>query len=165
MVADEVVGVQLEDALPQAFSSPDVYVGQLPLVHGDPAMLRQLLHNLISNAIKYTPPGRTPRVDITARTDQPGWVRVEVADRGIGIPAGQHQAIFAGFHRAHPEAGLPGTGLGLAICQRIVKRHGGTITATDNPGGGTRIKLTLPADPEHSAAPERWALMSGAPPT
>jgi PAS domain S-box-containing protein len=163
VVADEVVGAQLDDALPGTSSPPDVYVGHLPLVHGDPAMLRQLLHNLISNAIKYTPPGRTPRVDITARADQPGWVRVEVADRGIGIPAGQHQAIFAGFHRAHPEAGLPGTGLGLAICQRIVQRHGGTITATDNVGGGTRIKLTLPAASDQSASPERQAVMSSAP--
>lgn len=165
VVADEAVGAQLDDAAPGSAASPDVYVGQLPLVHGDLGMLRQLMRNLISNAIKYTPPGRTPRVDITARADEPGWIRVEVADRGIGIPAGQHQAIFAGFHRAHPAAGHPGTGLGLSICQRIVQRHGGTITATDNPGGGTRIKLTLPADPGSTESAGRRPVMSSAPPS
>jgi signal transduction histidine kinase len=116
-------------------------------VHADPVVLRQLLHNLIGNAIRYNDPGRAARVDITTGTEDlaDGRVALCIADRGIGIPAGQHEAIFGSFHRAHTSTGIPGTGLGLAICRRIAERHGGTITAQDNPGGGTRITATLPA--------------------
>ena len=123
---------------------PDIYVAPLPSVAADPMMIRQLLDNLISNALKYVAPGRTPRVDVTAEPDRPGWVRVLVSDRGIGIPAGHHEEIFESFHRAHRAADYPGTGLGLAICHRIMRRHGGTIGARDNPGGGTQIWFTLP---------------------
>lgn len=80
-------------------------------------------------------------------------VRVCVADNGIGIPEGQHDAIFANFHRAHLGSGYLGTGLGLAICQRIVERHGGTIAASDNPGGGSRFVFTLPAATPMTAKP------------
>ncbi|GGK81632.1 hypothetical protein Ppa06_48440 [Planomonospora parontospora subsp. parontospora] len=123
-------------------SEPQVYIGPLPTVEADLSMIRQLLTNLIGNAIKYTPPGHAAHVDITGTRTGDGRVCVEIADRGIGIPPGEHQAIFAGFHRA--ATGYTGTGLGLAICQRIVERHGGTITATDNPGGGARFTFTLP---------------------
>lgn len=64
-------------------------------------------------------------------------VRVCVADRGIGISAGEHDRVFAAYHRAHRDMPHPGTGLGLAICHQVVLRHGGTISAVDNPGGGT----------------------------
>ncbi|GIJ67128.1 hypothetical protein Voc01_020450 [Virgisporangium ochraceum] len=122
---------------------PQVYVAPLPPVRADPALLRQVLDNLVGNAVKYTPPGRPARIDVTALSDG-STVTVEVADRGIGIPAGEHHAIFGSFHRAHAD-GYAGTGLGLAICARIVERHGGTISAHDNPGGGTVVRLTLPA--------------------
>jgi signal transduction histidine kinase len=121
---------------------PQVYVARLLPVHGDGALLRQVFDNLIGNAIKYTPPGRPAHIDVTAHPAD-GSVCVEVSDRGIGIPPGQHHAIFGSFQRAHATA-YPGTGLGLAICQRIVHRHGGTVSAHDNPGGGTIIRLTLP---------------------
>jgi len=104
-----------------------------------------LLIYLIGNAIKYTAPDATPVLTITSR-HLDGAVEVTVADNGIGIPAGQHKAIFDNFHRAHRDAAAyGGSGLGLAICQRIVARHGGTISAADNPGGGSRFIFTLPA--------------------
>ncbi|WP_026421908.1 ATP-binding protein [Actinokineospora inagensis] len=113
-------------------------------VQADVVLVRQLLDNLIGNAMKYTAPGVTPRLHITTarRAD---LVRVTIADNGIGIPAGHHDAIFDNFHRAHHTADYAGTGLGLAICKRIVERHGGTITATDNPTGGSCFTFTLPA--------------------
>jgi signal transduction histidine kinase len=123
---------------------PDVYVGPLPAVYADAAMVRQLVDNLVGNALKYVAPGRAARVDVTA-AEEDGWVRVEIADRGIGIPAGERCGVFAPFHRAHTEHQYGGTGLGLAICQRIVDRHGGQIGVTANAGGGSRFFFTLPA--------------------
>mgnify|MGYP006330542569 FL=1 len=120
---------------------PRFTVGDLPTVVADPAMLRQVMENLIDNAVKYTALGTVAQVEVTGSRDVDGTVLIEVADRGIGIPAGQHDAVFGDFHRAHP--GYPGTGLGLAICQRIIRRHNGTIGARPNRGGGTRFWFTL----------------------
>ncbi|MGI5244902.1 ATP-binding protein [Dactylosporangium sp. CA-139066] len=124
---------------------PDVYVGTLPRVLADPAMLRHVLDNLVGNALKYVQPGRVPKIDISAQPAGPGWVRVEVADRGIGIPDADKPHVFESFHRAHTGQSYGGTGLGLAICRRIVDRHGGTISVSDNPGGGSRFAFTVPA--------------------
>ncbi|HYN98020.1 MAG TPA: ATP-binding protein [Pilimelia sp.] len=124
---------------------PRFTVGDLHRVHADPVLVRQLLDNLISNAVKYTAPGVTPRITVGTAAVAGNRVRVEITDNGIGIPAGQHEAVFGNFHRAHAGAGYTGTGLGLAICRRIVQRHGGTIAAAGDRGGGTRITLTLPA--------------------
>lgn len=126
--------------------SPLVRVeGPLPVLDADPAMIRRLFENLIGNALKYTPPGRPADVSVSAAPSPGGAVHLKVADRGIGIPAEQRGRVFTSFHRVHDAQGYTGTGLGLAICQRLVTRHGGTITATDNPGGGTVIEVTLPA--------------------
>ncbi|WP_229073707.1 ATP-binding protein [Actinoplanes sp. DH11] len=133
-------------------SRPDVFVGPMPAVRADPVLLRQVIDNLIGNAIKYTPPGRAARIDVTARTEADGTVRVQVADRGIGIPAGEHALVFDSFHRASNGTAHPGTGLGLAICRRIVERHGGRIEAGPNPGGGTVFVFTVPAA-EHDPVP------------
>ncbi|MEU4563881.1 ATP-binding protein [Actinoplanes sp. NPDC023936] len=124
---------------------PDIFVGSLPPVQADPVLLRQVIDNLVGNAIKYTPPGQAPRIDITGRREPDGGVRVQVADRGIGIPDGEHALVFDSFHRASNGVAHPGTGLGLAICRRIVERHGGRIEAAPNPGGGTIFAFTIPA--------------------
>ncbi|WP_307834463.1 ATP-binding protein [Paractinoplanes lichenicola] len=133
---------------------PHIYVGPLPAVTADPAMLRHVLDNLIGNALKYVQPGAAPHVDITGAPAGQEWVRIDVADRGIGIPDADKPDIFDSFHRAHAEAGYAGTGLGLAICKRIVERHGGEIAVADNPGGGTRFGFTLPAHLEETTVKE-----------
>ncbi len=132
--------------------TPGIFVGTLPHVRGDRARITQVLDNLIGNALKYTPPGQPAHLDITAhltpaRPGSESQIHVQVADRGIGVPAGQHTAIFTSFHRAHTTGPYDGTGLGLAICHRIVERHGGDIYATDNPGGGTRARQVPLARP------------------
>ncbi|WP_374058791.1 ATP-binding protein [Planomonospora sp. ID91781] len=137
IVDDHLAAAETAEAVPQ------VYLGALPPVRGNPPLLRQLFDNLIGNAIKYTPAGQAARVDVTGEPAGSGWVQITVADRGIGIPPGEHEAIFTGFHRV--ASTYTGTGLGLAICQRVIERHGGTITADDNPGGGARFTFTLPA--------------------
>lgn len=123
---------------------PELSLGPLPAVSADPAMLRHVLDNLIGNALKYVRPGATPRIDVAAAPAPGGGVRVEVADRGIGIPERDKPEVFETFHRSSAAAAYAGTGLGLTICKRIVERHGGVIGVADNPGGGTRFFFTLP---------------------
>ncbi|BCJ45715.1 hypothetical protein GCM10010168_58650 [Actinoplanes ianthinogenes] len=143
-LVDDVVVTRTDAPDEEPDARPDVFVGPLPEVCADPVLLRQVIDNLVGNAIKYTPPGRAARIDITARTEEDGEVRVRIADRGIGIPDGEHAAVFDSFHRASNGTAHPGTGLGLAICRRIVERHGGHIDAGPNPGGGTIFSFTLP---------------------
>lgn len=122
-----------------------VTVGAIPAVTGDRGMLRQLLDNLVGNAMKYVVPGETPVVTVSGEAVDGGLVVVRVTDEGVGIPDASKDLVFQQFYRAHATAYV-GTGLGLAICRRIVDRHGGTITVHDNPAGrGTEIAFTLPA--------------------
>ena len=133
--------------------APRIRVEPMPPAHADPGLVRQLLDNLVSNAVKYVAPGEVPDVVVSARTAG-RWVEVSVTDRGIGIPLSQREAVFEAFHRAPTRAAYDGHGIGLAVCRRIVERHGGTIAITDPPEGtGTRFVLTLPAAPAAPAAP------------
>ncbi|SDD90944.1 ATP-binding protein [Nocardioides lianchengensis] len=117
--------------------------GAVPSVCVDPVLVRQLLDNLLGNALKYVAPGTVPAIEVSGEREG-DLVRVAVADNGIGLPAGEHELVFTEFHRAHHRE-YDGSGLGLAICRRIVTRHGGTIRAYDNPAGrGTVFEMTLP---------------------
>lgn len=114
-------------------------------VYADSAMLRQVLDNLVGNAIKYTAPDQAPWVRIVSRPDhEAGWVRVEVTDHGIGIPVGQEEQIFEEFHRGPEQGRTAGSGLGLALTRRIVSMHGGELTGRRNPDGGSTFSFTLP---------------------
>ena len=117
--------------------------GPIPAVAADPVLLRQVVDNLLGNALKYVVPGEEPKVEVTGEATD-GLVVISVADHGIGLPGGEHDRIFDEFHRAHYRD-YEGSGLGLSICRRIVSRHGGTIVARDNPAGrGTVFEFTLP---------------------
>lgn len=112
-------------------------------VSGDEEMLREVVTNLVTNAVQYTPPGGSIDVDLSARD---GRAVLAVIDTGIGVSASAGQQIFADFYRA-PEAKAvfpEGTGLGLAICRRIADLHGGQITAEANSPTGSRFTLVLP---------------------
>ncbi|MET8148667.1 HAMP domain-containing sensor histidine kinase [Actinoplanes sp. NPDC049668] len=117
--------------------------GPLPTLTADAVLLRHVIDNLVGNALKYAPAGTRPNVTVSAR-HLAGEVRIEVADRGIGIPEDERPRIFDEFHRCANSRGFQGTGLGLAICRRIVERHGGRIGVEENPGGGSRFWFTLP---------------------
>ncbi|GII05863.1 sensor histidine kinase [Planobispora takensis] len=125
---------------------PHVEFGRLPVVVADSPRLRQVLDNLIGNAIKYVRHGSAAQIDVSAEQEGGMW-RISVADHGIGIPADQRDSVFGAFTRARGSEGYPGTGLGLAICRRIVDHHGGQIRVEDNEGGGTRFSFTLPVAP------------------
>ncbi|WP_239164008.1 ATP-binding protein [Actinoplanes palleronii] len=145
VVADIVVA-RADAAVAAGKPEPRFSIGPLPAVRADPVLVRQLVDNLVGNAIKYTGPGVVPALEISAVSSPADpLVTVRIADNGIGIPDGQHEAIFGNFHRAHLTGDYLGTGLGLAICKRIVERHGGVISAADHPGGGSCFEFTLPA--------------------
>ncbi len=147
-IARDVALLRTEGADPE----PRIVVGPIPAVLGERALLRQLLDNLVGNAVKYVRPGEQAQVRISGRTRSDGWVEVSVSDKGIGIPEEQRDRVFLAFRRAHA-ADYPGHGLGLSICRGIVERHGGLIRASANPDRvGTRIVIRL-RSPEVADAP------------
>ena len=114
----------------------------LPLVFVDGLLMEQVFINLFENAAHYTPAG----TEVTIRAALDGrHIRISVADNGPGLPAGAHERIFDKFYRATPTAdGGRGSGLGLAICRAIIKSHGGTIRASNRPGGGAELVIRIP---------------------
>jgi two-component system sensor histidine kinase KdpD len=107
----------------------------------DAVLIEQVFINLLENAVKYTPPG-TP-VEISA-AGVDGAVRVDVADRGPGLPPGEELRIFEKFYRVPVATATSGVGLGLTICRGIITAHGGRIWAENRPGGGAVFRFTLP---------------------
>jgi signal transduction histidine kinase len=122
--------------------------GSVPTVRGDGERLRQVLSNLIDNAVKHSPAGSEVRVRTQAEN---GRVEVSVTDHGPGIPSEQQRLIFEKFGRAKlGDKTKPGTGLGLYIARSIAEAHGGAIGVASAPGGGATFTLTLPLDPPES---------------
>jgi two-component system sensor histidine kinase BaeS len=111
-----------------------------PLVEVDPLRLRQVLHNLLANALRYTQEGGSVRVEV-AEGDQ--HLELRVIDTGSGIASEHLPHIFERFYRID-ESG--GSGLGLAICKDLVEAHGGSIAAESEPGRGTRMTVRLPLE-------------------
>ncbi|MEU4560988.1 ATP-binding protein [Actinoplanes sp. NPDC023936] len=137
----EDVLADLQSAVEEA--SAEVTVpAPLPEVSCDPVLARQLLQNLIANAIKYRDPARPCRVTVTAARTPEAW-SITVADNGIGIPPDQRRRVFDMFTRLD-DTPAGGHGIGLSSCLRIVDRHGGTIRVEENPGGGTCVIFSLP---------------------
>ena len=125
-----------------------IVAGALPTIDGDPTLLRQLLQNLVSNALKFTRPGVAPVLTVAAsplrRRDGSETVALSVADNGIGFDNANKEKIFQIFQRLHGRSEYEGTGVGLATCRRIAERHGGSIDADGRPGEGATFVVTLP---------------------
>ena len=116
--------------------------GRLPAIRGDRARLRQVLGNLIENAVKYSPEGGEVRVSAAVGN---GAVQIDVRDSGPGIPRDQQARIFEKFGRVDvPGASKPGTGLGLFIARSIAEAHGGSLTVMSGLEPGAVFTLTLP---------------------
>jgi two-component system, OmpR family, phosphate regulon sensor histidine kinase PhoR len=118
----------------------------VPKAHGDSERTRQVLLNLLDNAIKYSPSGGRIEVGLAAVGDR---LRFRVADQGLGIPVGEQERIFDKFYRLDPDQlrGIGGTGLGLYICRELVESMHGRIWVESEPGNGTTFVFELPAEP------------------
>jgi PAS domain S-box-containing protein len=141
-----VASESVETARPQAEAKGitlTLATGPVPLIAGDRARMAQLLDNLVSNAIKFTPQGG--RVDVRVRSLQDQAV-LEVRDSGMGIPVDEQEFLFERFFRTSnaTEHAIQGTGLGLAISKAIVEAHSGRITVTSEEGAGTTFQVALP---------------------
>jgi light-regulated signal transduction histidine kinase (bacteriophytochrome) len=152
-VTREVLG-DLEVRIEQ--TKAQVEVAELPTIDADPMQLRQLLQNVIGNALKFQPPGGTPVIKVRAQilkqpfsnaaepTPDDEICEITVEDNGIGFEEKYTDKIFAMFQRLHGRSEYEGTGVGLAVCRRITDRHSGTITAKSKLGEGATFIIRLP---------------------
>ncbi len=133
-----------------------IMIGPLPHIRAVSHQIRQLFFNLIGNAIKFSKPGTNPQVDITGESlsarqisdyklpPDVAYVRLVIADEGIGFDEQFRERIFTIFQRLHDRTVYEGNGIGLAICKRIVENHDGLIWAESEPEKGARFTLVLP---------------------
>ena len=133
----------------------EIHVGTLPMIDGDILQVRQLLQNLIGNALKFHKQGVAPIIHISSMMIQNrrhtglgksgSLCQIEIHDQGIGISAEHIGKIFGMFKRLHRKDEYEGTGIGLAVCQRIVDQCGGAISVRSILGEGSTFTVTLPA--------------------
>ena len=117
--------------------------GELPDVTADPGLLRQALVNLLSNALKFSRHSLQPRVEVSARPLDAGYV-ISVADNGTGFDPAMAADLFQPFKRLDVSGRFAGSGVGLTIVRRIVERHGGRVWADGQPGQGATFSFWLP---------------------
>lgn len=145
-IAEDVVS-DLEGRIQQTDGRVEVL--DLPIIEADPLQMRQLMQNLLGNALKFHKPEEPPVVQIGGELidlpDGEQECRLTIRDNGIGFEEQYLDRIFDVFQRLHGRQDYDGTGMGLAICRKIVERHVGTITARSAPGEGTTFSVTLPA--------------------
>jgi signal transduction histidine kinase len=135
----------------------------LPRIEADPTQMRQLLQNLIGNALKFHREGVPPVVHVSATIEQAEApldeiesaevCRLVISDNGIGIEEKYADRIFTPFKRLYGRSQYEGTGMGLAICQRIAQRHGGRIELTPTSGPGSTFTVVVPTTQEGSPEP------------
>ena len=144
-------------AIEQVAAAGDVHATvkvprRLPAVHADTVRLRQVILDLVDNAVKYTPPGGTVQVTAAAPAGS-DVVEIVVADSGVGIPAEDVSRVFDPFYRVkstQPQRGQPSSGLGLALVKRLVEAQGGEVRLESAPGAGTTFTISLPTVTEVS---------------
>jgi light-regulated signal transduction histidine kinase (bacteriophytochrome) len=127
-----------------AVTGATVHPEPLPTVHGDAGQLRAVFQNLLTNAMKYRHPDRSPSVRVSATKAGAHW-EIRVEDNGIGIAEQHRERIFEVFRRLRTEREYEGNGIGLSVCKKIVERHGGSIRVESEPGQGATFVFTLPA--------------------
>ncbi|QEC48577.1 hypothetical protein FSW04_14025 [Baekduia soli] len=152
------VTVDLADVLDEVLLDVDhtgaqIITGDLPTIDADPVQMRQLLQNLLANALKFRRENVVCEIAIAARVVD-GVADLTVTDNGIGFDPKYAVRIFRAFERLHGTSSYAGTGIGLALCYKIVERHHGTITADSRPGSGSVFRVRLPVQQHVSSAPQ-----------
>ncbi len=125
-------------------SGGQVHVENLPTLEVDPTQMRQLLQNLIGNALKYHHPETAPSIHLRGVCDGEGGWEIQVQDNGIGFEQKYAERVLKPFERLHGRSAYEGSGMGLAICNKIVARHHGTLRLESEPKKGCKVILTLP---------------------
>ncbi|WP_108124188.1 sensor histidine kinase [Saccharospirillum mangrovi] len=143
-LADLVEQIEADLQLTIEETQATLIVGELGTLDADSSQLRQLLQNLISNALKYRHKERAPEVQIEGESLSTDRYRITISDNGIGFDPRYNEQIFEVFKRLHGRSEYPGTGMGLAICRKIVDRHGGTIIASGRDQEGAVFVIELP---------------------
>jgi PAS domain S-box-containing protein len=139
-------------------------VAELPVAHGDGRLIRQVLANLIGNALKYTRGRPAARIDVGYTMLDGGQAAYFVRDNGAGFDMRYADKLFRVFQRLHRAEEYEGTGIGLALAHRIVVRHGGRMWADAEPGVGATFSFTLPIEEVHDeAVPDAGAVGGGQP--
>lgn len=147
-----LVPTDLNEILKDALQDLDMYItesgttitsGTLPVVNGDPSLLRQVFENLVSNSIKYSRQDVPVQIDIRSDKNN-GGINIYFKDNGIGFDEKYLDKIFNLFQRLHTNTSFEGTGLGLAICRKIMEMHGGMISAMSTPEEGSTFILRFP---------------------
>lgn len=137
---DEVLNDLRPDLLGRAI---EWRIDPLPVVCGDKSLLRLVLHNLVSNAAKYTRPKAPAQIEVRMEHLETGEKAVLVRDNGVGFDMRYADRLFGVFQRLHRDEEFEGSGIGLATARRIVHRHGGRIWAKGEPGGGAELRFTV----------------------
>jgi signal transduction histidine kinase len=136
-----------------------VTVGLMPTIEADPLQMRQLLQNLLGNALKFRRPDGAPELRVEAQVAA-HIAQLTVSDNGIGFDGQYATRIFRAFERLHGARAYPGTGIGLALCRKIVERHHGSITAASEPDHGATFTVRLPVtQPDDAPSPKRGDLL------
>lgn len=173
-LAELVEGVLSDLEVSVTQTSATVELGPLPEIQADASQIRQLLQNLIGNALKFRKPDVPPHVivrcsrweELSPNADPPvpngAGFRLEVADNGIGFDQSYADRVFEVFQRLHGRNEYDGTGIGLAICRKIVQRHGGRLDVRSRPNEGATFYADLPEQSQEDEHPSHDGLLTPA---
>lgn len=128
-------------------------IHELPSVKADPSLMRQVLVNILANAIKFTAKCEEAVIEIGCDVSQPGETILFIQDNGIGFDPKYAKKIFGVFERLHDGTEFEGTGIGLALVQRLIQRHGGRAWAKGEPGKGATFYISIPSTNQNDEKP------------